>query len=639
MSLVQLRGVHRYYGAERILGPLDLDIHPGERIGLIGPNGSGKSTLLDILAGKEPDEGTTHVAKGIRIGYLLQEAPVSDDVTLYEYALGGFAHLARVEASMRSLEARMADPRVQADPGALEATMQAYQRLVTEYEEGGGYQKEPRARAALFGLGFAEPDLDRTLAQLSGGQRARAQLARVLLSAPDLLLLDEPTNHLDLEAVEWLEAFLAKYTKSVVLVSHDRELLRAVATKIWEIEGTQVIVYSGGYDASREQAAARLERMAKLYEADQEERARLEAFIRRYKAGNRATQAKSREKRLERMGEAPPPPKEAPRARFTVPIGHRSERRVCTFEDVTLGYGERALLSGLDLEIVRGQRIGIAGPNGSGKSTLLRAIAGEIEPLRGRIDRGRGVVTAYFSQVRTDLDPGMTVLDAALDAKHQLTGEARSFLARFLFRGDDVFKLVGALSGGEKSRLALARLLLRGGNLLILDEPTNHLDIGMREALEEALEAYEGTLLFVTHDRTLLAALADTIWWIEDGRIRVIEGGYEALVPWLAARRAEQAADKGYEESTPQQAQRSNDERARAKAQEREARARERRLAEIEAEVERLAARKAELETLLADPATYQDHARAGELSREHARIVQELEAHEALWLEIAAGG
>jgi len=635
VSLIQLRGVHRFYGAEHILGPLDLEIHKGDRIGLIGPNGSGKSTLLDILAGKQPDEGVVHVARGLRIGYLRQEVPASHDATLYEYALSAFSHLAAVEETMRSLEGRMADPRVQEDPKTLESIMAAYQRLVSEYEESGGYQKEARAKAALFGLGFSEAELDRSLMELSGGQRARAQLAHVLLGTPDLLILDEPTNHLDLEAVEWLQAFLAKYTKSLVLVSHDRELLRAVATRIWEIEGNQVIVYNAGYDASREQAAARIERMAQLYEADQAERARLEAFIRRYKAGSRATQAKSREKRLERMAEAPPPPKEAPKARFTVPLGHRSERRVCTLEGVSLGYGDRVVLSQVDLEIVRGERIGVAGPNGSGKSTLLKAIAGEIAPLAGRVDRGRGVVPAYYSQTRTDLDPSKTVLEAALDAKHQQTGEARAFLARFLFRGDDVFKPVGVLSGGEKSRLALARLLLRGGNFLILDEPTNHLDIGMREALEDALEEYEGTLLFVTHDRTLLSALADVIWWIEDGALYVIDGGYAGLVRWLSERRAQkEGAKNGKERPQPSKL----DEKRRAAVRDKEVKAREKKLAEIEAEVERLAGRKAELEGLLADPATYKDAERAQELAREHAEVLQALEEHEALWLQIADG-
>lgn len=637
MSIVQLRGVYRYYGADRILGPVDLDIHKDDRIGLIGPNGSGKSTLLDIIAGKEPDEGAVFRAKGIRIGYLRQEVPGEQELTLYDYAMEAFRHLDEIEAGLRSLEARMADPRVQRDPAALEATMAAYQRLMAQLEEGGGFQKEARVKGVLFGLGFREDDFEKPLAQLSGGQRARAQLARTLLGAPDLLILDEPTNHLDLEAVEWLQGFLTRYTKSLVLVSHDRYLLQAVADKIWEIEGTEVLVFKGGYDASRVQAAERLERMAKRHEAVQEERARLEAFIRKYKAGNRSTQAKSREKRLQHMDDAPPPPKEPPRARLTVPIGHRSERRVCTLDGVSLGYDGRVLLSDLDLEITRGQRIGVAGPNGSGKSTLLAAIVGEIAPLKGRIDRGRGVVPAYFSQMRTDLVEDQSVLETVVDASGQLVGEARSFLARFLFRGDDVFKTVGALSGGEKSRLALARLLVRGGNFLVLDEPTNHLDIGMREALEEALEAYEGTLLFVTHDRRLLDALAQTIWWIEDGHLFVIDGGYRELAAWLAARRSERegALSEDKEAGRTAGVRREKDERRAANTRAR-AKERERHLQHVEAEVERLAARKAMLEGALADPATYQDPEKTAELAREHAQVAHELELKEALWLELA---
>lgn len=656
MSLIRLRGVHRYYGADHILGPVDLEVHQGDRIGLIGPNGSGKSTLLDILAGKEPDEGEVTRARGVRVGYLRQEGPVGSGFSLLEYALTAFRYLDEVEQGLKALEAKMADPAVQSDPEALESTVAAYQRLMSQLETEGGLQKEARAKAVLFGLGFTPEELDKPVDRLSGGERARAQLACVLLGSPDLLLLDEPTNHLDLEAVEWLQSFLARYPKAVVLVSHDRYMLQAVAAKIWEIEGTSVIVYNGGYEASRRQAAERAERMAKLYEADQKERERLEAFIQKYRAGNRATQAKSREKRLERRSEAPPPPPKAKRARFTVPVVHRSERRVCTLENVTLGYGDTVLLTDLDLEIVRGQRIGVAGPNGSGKSTLLRAIAGETPPLSGRVDLGRGVVVAYYSQIRTDLAPDDTVLEAVLGAKRQLEGEARSFLARFLFRGDDVFKLVGSLSGGEKSRLALARLLLLGGNFLILDEPTNHLDIDMREALEEALEEYEGTLLFVTHDRQLLDALADVVWWIEGGRMRVFEGGYQELAAWLAQRReaaggeepggsrdggvsaaeARAGAVGGARAGSGQSARDEREAQKRLRALQRE---RERRLAAVEAEVERLSARKAELEQALADPATYQDPERAAELSREHARVAAELEAREALWLELAEEG
>ncbi len=272
MSLVQLRGVHRYYGAYHVLGPVDLEIHHQDRIGLIGPNGSGKSSLLDIIAGAEPDEGVVSRARGLRIGYLRQETPIGSDLTLYQYALEAFRHLEEIEENLRSLEARMADPRVQSDPDALESTMGTYQRLLTQLQEGGGLEKEARAKGVLFGLGFREEDLAKPFDELSGGQRARAQLARTLLSQPDLLLLDEPTNHLDLEAVEWLQGFLSRFSKSLVLVSHDRYLLRAVADKIWEIEGTGVLVFRGGYDASREQAAQRREQMAKRYEAAQQER-------------------------------------------------------------------------------------------------------------------------------------------------------------------------------------------------------------------------------------------------------------------------------------------------------------------------------------------------------------------------------
>ena len=639
MSLVRLAGARRYYGAELVLGPLDLQVEPNARIGLIGPNGSGKSTLLKMLAGAAPDEGSAIAAKSARIELLRQEVPVDIPGTLFDYARTGLAALDEMEAKLRALEKRMGDPAVQADPGRLAEVMSAYSAEQARFEQAGGYERESRVRATLFGLGFSEEQLHLPFSSLSGGQRSRAELARVLLTGADLLLLDEPTNHLDLEATEWLQEFLKRSKCGYVVVSHDRVLLDEVTEETWEIEGTSVVVYPASYTPSRRMAEMRRERMAKVYEEDQKERERLEAFIRKYKAGNRSTQAKSREKRLERMEEPPPPPADPVRARLSAPAGPRSERRVVTFDGVTLAYGERDILRDLSFEIERGSRIGIAGPNGSGKSTILKAIAGEIEPKRGLIDLGRGVVLRYFAQHRVDLDPQKTVLEEALDAKRQLDGEARSFLARFLFRGDDVFKQVAVLSGGEKSRLALAKLLLLGGNFLLLDEPTNHLDIQMREALEEALAGYEGTLLFVTHDRSLLERAATAVWWVEGGRVTVFNGGYRELVEWLAARREAVSPPGGTTESKERPPGRggsrekeagngSRPENAAKKALER--------IAAIELAIESLEERKAAIEAALADPAVYADSSRVAALAREHAEVTAELERLEDEWSRLA---
>lgn len=638
MSLLRLAGVSRYYGSNLIFGPVDLSVHAGDRIGLIGPNGSGKSSLLEILAGAPADSGTVVRARDLVIGYLRQEGSEEAAGTLYEYVASALASLDRQEEELRALERRMADPALARDEAALAALMEAYARKTAAFEQRGGYEKDARIRGALFGLGFSADDFDRPFQTLSGGQRARARLAHLLLSDANLLLLDEPTNHLDLAATQWLQGFLARDPRAFVLVSHDRGLLNALPQVIWEMDAKTVRVYRGNYAAAREQAAAWRERQLKEHEQMQKERERLEAFVRKWRAGTRAAQAKSRARKLEKMDWPEPPPAPPPRASFTVPTGVRSERRVCTLVDVAVGHGDRPVVAGINLEIVRGQRIGIAGPNGSGKSTLLRTLAGELPPLAGIVDFGRGVRTAYYAQHRWDLNPERTVLEETLAQKDQQIGEARAFLARFLFRGDDVNKRVAVLSGGEKSRLALAKLLLGGGNFLLLDEPSNHLDIGMAEALEEALSGYEGTLVVVTHDRALLAALVDVIWWVEGGRLTVIDGGYAGLEAWLAQRQAaeEPVADsRGGPAAPGRRAAPSPMRGAASRPETKTRRAAQRRLAEVEREIEALVEEREALEQALANPDTYRRADQARAATARHEEVVQLLAEREAEWAQL----
>ncbi len=632
MSLLRLAGVSCYYGADHIFGPVDLAVNPGDHIGLIGPNGSGKSSLLEILAGRSPEEGRVARAKELVVGYLRQESADRTAATVFEYVASAFDALRRQEEELRTLEQRMAESGLSED--ALESLMSTYSAKLSAFEEQGGYEQEARARGALFGLGFSESELDRAYLSLSGGERARAQLARLLLTQADLLLLDEPTNHLDLTSTEWLQAFLGRDPRAFIVVSHDRRLLDAVTQRTWEIEARTIHAYTGNYTVSRRQAAERRERLLKEYERDQLERERLEAFVRKWSAGTRAAQAKSRARKLERMEEVAPPPPDSPKAHFTVPVGVQSERRVCTLDTVGVGYDGKAILSNVTLEVRRGARIGIAGANGAGKSTLLRTIAGDLPPVSGLVDVGRGVRSAYFAQHRIDLDPNQSVLEEALAEKRQQIGEARSFLARFLFRGDDVAKQVGVLSGGEKSRLALAKLLLHGGNLLLLDEPTNHLDIDMAEALEEALGEYQGTLLFVTHDRALLAALASSIWWVQDGEVTVIDGGYDALQSWLQSREGEHGQASASTKRTASAGSRTpqeDEERARR----RQLRETQTRIAELETEIDELSLRKESLEKALADPASYREGDEARALTVEHKEIVSALNEREGEWEEL----
>ncbi|GAB6876138.1 ABC-F family ATP-binding cassette domain-containing protein [Thermaerobacter litoralis] len=561
--ILEARAVTRHLGGRPVLEGVDLQVREGDRLGLVGPNGAGKSTLLRILAGVlEPDGGEVQRAQGLRAGYLPQDPAAVDGATVLDAVLAGFDQLLALRRELAELEHAIAraagaagaagavgpaprDAAASAEDDALGRLLDRYGRLQERFQQQDGYAMEARARQILAGLGFRSSDLDRPPAALSGGQRVRLGLARVLVARPELLLLDEPTNHLDVEAAAWLEGHLAAYPGAVVLVSHDRGLLSRVCTRIAELAGGRLELYDGNYEAYRAERRRRREQAAAAYRTYLEERRRLEAFVARYRAGNRATQAKDRERKLERLDREapPPPPPPPPLPRIRLEAGPPSHQVVFRLEGAGHRYGDGPwLFRGLDGEVRRGQRIGVLGPNGAGKSTLLRLLAGVLEPAAGRVVRGEGVRCGYLDQLLGLDDPRRTVLEDYMAATGTTVAEARHALARFLFRGEAVHQPVGSLSGGERSRLILARLAALRANVLILDEPTNHLDLETREVLEEALAAYPGTLIVSSHDRTFLETLVETIWWVEDGRIERAPG---PLSRWLAARlqtRAEEPA-------------------------------------------------------------------------------------------------
>ena len=544
MPLLLASGLSQSYGDARVLTDVSLALEPGEKAALVGRNGVGKTTLLRLLAGLEvPDQGTRALSGGATVGYLPQDPTVDESRTLWDEASAPFAHLAAAERRLTDLEAQLASPEIHGDQGRLSAALDEYGRLRDQFETRGGFTYEAEVRRTLSGLEFRDEQFGQRLSSLSGGQRSRAALARLLLSAPDLLLLDEPTNHLDLNGQEWLEAFLKDYPGAVLLVSHDRFLLDAVTTRTIELEDGTLEEYAGSYSTY---VIERLERHAQrqeLFERQQEEIENLKAYIRRYRAGQKSRQAKSREKRLARIE-----PVSAPRTHRTASIRLETPRRnpqvVLRLRGVTKRFGELEVLRNVSLEVRRGEKIGLIGPNGAGKTTLLRLLARIEAPTSGQVEVAPGVRVGYFAQHSEEtLALNDTVLDEVLGARSITPPQVRALLGRFLFSGDDVFKKISQLSGGERRRVALAKLVLDRPDVLMLDEPTTHLDLPTLEALESAFLGFTGAMLFVSHDRYFLDRLAERLLVLGDGTARAIAGPYHKYREALAG-----ARDGGEEE-------------------------------------------------------------------------------------------
>ena len=526
MPIISVIQVGKSFGAERVFAGVSFQIEANDRIGLVGPNGAGKSTLLNLLAGREePDEGSIAVARNLRIGYLAQTIDFHPQNTLREEMLTVFAEVWEWEHELGELALQLATPAAQADSALHEHLLKRYDELQTRFELAGGYTFENRIDQVLDGLGFTGEQKAAPVVYLSGGQQTRAALAKLLLQEPDLLLLDEPTNHLDLSALEWLETYLTSWRGAMVVVAHDRYFLDKVAARTIEMAFGRIEEYPGNYTKYLRLREERMERRTREYEAQQAHIAHTEEFIRRYKAGQRSREARGRQKLLDRL-ERIERPRDFPEMHFEFNAVVDSGQVVLSTQKLAVGYAQTALVRVADLELLRGDRAGLLGPNGAGKTTLLRTITGEIPAVSGHVYPGHNVRAGYYSQTHTGLNSDRTVVDEIRQMSALSEDGARSFLARFLFTGDDVFKPIGALSGGERSRVALAKLTLQGSNFLVLDEPTNHLDLQSRQLLEEVLSEFEGTLLFVSHDRYFIDRLATKVWVIEDGVLIPYLGNY-----------------------------------------------------------------------------------------------------------------
>jgi ATP-binding cassette subfamily F protein 3 len=539
MSLAIVTDLAKSYGADLIFSGASFRIERDDRIGLVGPNGAGKSTLMLLLAGQlTPEAGSISLASGVRVGYLPQDSDFRPERSLEDEMRAVFGEVHAWEAELARLAAHLGDPDLLADADRYAATLARYAELQSRFEHAEGYTTEQRVRQVLDGLGFTGEQQAAPAARLSGGQRTRAALGRLLLQQPDLMLLDEPTNHLDLDALEWLETYLATWQGAVVVVSHDRFFLDRVTARTIEVTDARVTVYPGNYTKYTALRAERLERWAKDYAEQQEYIARTEEFIRRYKAGQRSKEARGRQTLLDRLERIERPPADAA-LHFSIKATIQSGEIILRTDGLEVGFSPREGASGAvdgaesglrvrvpDLEVRRGERIGLIGPNGSGKTTVLRTLVGQIEPLAGRFALGHNVQLGYYAQAHEGLRGSGSILSEIQHASHLSEEGARTFLGRFLFFGDDVFKPTSALSGGERSRVALAKLTLQGANVLVLDEPTNHLDLPARQMLERLLQSYDGTLLFVSHDRYFVDALATRVWTLAEGAIHDFEGSY-----------------------------------------------------------------------------------------------------------------
>jgi ATP-binding cassette subfamily F protein 3 len=615
-----------------VLEDVSWQVEEGDRIGLIGPNGCGKTTLFRLMnEALAPDRGTVIRKRGVRIGYLPQEPVLDGTRTALQEILSSFQSLIAMQAELARMESKMASDRHD------EALLHRYGALLEQYEAQGGYGIEREAKSVLSGLGLDEESQARPVAVLSGGEKTRVALAKLLCGRPDLLLLDEPTNHLDIGATEWLEDFLTKYPGSVVVVSHDRYFLDRVVSKIVELEDRGLTHYMGTYSEYAPERARRKAQQRKLYEEQQAEIARTEDFIQRNIAGQKTKQAQSRRKQLAKMERlAPPMGERNVRLHFTPERRGGNEVLVC--EGLTKRYGDRTLFEDLTWTVRRGERVGIIGPNGTGKTTLLRMLLDHEAPDAGTIRFGSHIHVGYYDQERLDLNVSRSVLEEvwAMDPRRP-EGEMRTFLGAFLFSGDDVFKRIGSLSGGEQSRVSLCKLILSKANLLILDEPTNHLDIPSRMALEAALMQYEGTILTVSHDRYLLNRLANRILFMGMGESRLYEGGYA----YFERKRREEKALGG--SASSEDAEKEGRRRAfqKKRAAERSRARAERRLSEIERAIHESEGTIARIETELSEEETASDWNRLDGLLREREKVEKRLEALLEEWegLHLETGG
>ncbi|HUP47513.1 MAG TPA: ABC-F family ATP-binding cassette domain-containing protein [Thermoanaerobaculia bacterium] len=638
--LYRFDNIEKSYGPHDILQGVTWQHNPGEHVGLVGRNGAGKTTLFRLLlAQEEPDRGTILRSSGLTIGHVGQHLDAEPGMSLFDYVETAFGDVLAIERKMRVIEHDLAD--LSRGAAEHERLLQKYSELQHEYEHADGYRLHAEVERVLTGVGFADKgEWERPIAEFSGGQQNRAMLARVLLTRVDLLLLDEPTNHLDLKGIEFLEEFLQSYTGGYLLISHDRTFLNRTVTRIVELAHGRLIEYNGNYERFVRLRQERMEKMAADYERQQEMIEKTQEFIRRNIAGQKTKQAKSRRKMLGRLEELERPETDETLARFELDAGPRSGAVAVSVDRLAAGYGENRVVGNFSLTIRRGERYAIMGPNGSGKSTLLKTFAGRLQPLAGTVSYGHNVQIGYYDQTLGDLDPKGNVLDEIWNLDHSQTEEeVRSYLARFSFFDEDVFKKTRDLSGGEKGRLALARIMYAGGNVMLLDEPTNHLDVYTREALEEALERFTGALVVVSHDRYFVDRVAENIIVVEDGTAEVYAGNYSDLVErmkaGLARPRIPEVAPVA-EPARPAPAAAPRPDRAGQKKREKHLRKIDEEIAQLEQRIASAEAERERNDLLLCSEEIFRDGERVKKIQAQNAGLRSMVELLYRKWEDLA---
>lgn len=653
--LLQVSGIVKRYGVDPILDGVNLQILERERIGLVGVNGAGKSTLLKIIAGEMSyDEGQIFRSKETTLGYLAQNSGLQSERTIWEEMINVFAHLTQAEAELRQMELDIADPAQMEDEKKYADLLERYARKSDWFKDQGGYAMETRIRSILHGMGFGEFSPDTPISTLSGGQKTRLALARILLQAPDLLMLDEPTNYLDIPTLTWLEDYLRGYSGALLVVSHDRYFLDRLVTNIVEIERHRSKKYTGNYSRYMELKAAEYENQMKQYEKQQDEIAKLEDFVQKNIVRASTTKrAQSRRKALEKMERLDKPMGELKKAHFSFETAVMSGKEVLQVDGLSAAYDEASpLFRNVSFDLRRGETVALIGPNGIGKSTMLKCLTGSLRPVSGKINWGTKVQIGYYDQEQTGLTPTNTVLEEVWSAyPHMEEARIRTVLGNFLFSGDDVLKRISSLSGGEKARVSLSKLMLKEANMLILDEPTNHLDLFSKEVLESALIDYEGTLLFISHDRYFLNKMAERIVELHPNGTEHYLGNYDDYVE-----KKQELEDIAREAAEAQSAQASAKKASRpepragvsedsgaasfeaGKQAKREERNRQRKQEAMEKRITELETEIAGLEAEMALPEVYQDYMKLQELQAKtdnlKTQLAEAYEEWEALAME-----
>ncbi|MED3312210.1 ABC-F family ATP-binding cassette domain-containing protein [Bacillus thuringiensis] len=642
MILLQVNGLSKLYGAETILANIKLEVQTKDRIALVGRNGAGKSTLLKIIAGElSHDGGEIIKPKDVSIGYLAQNTGLETSLTIWDEMLTVFTHLQQMETKLRRLEQEMGKEENFSNEAIYERLLADYDQLQLNYKDQGGYQYEADIRSILSGLGFPVETHQTTISTLSGGQKTRLALGKLLLTKPDLLILDEPTNHLDIETLTWLEQYLQGYPGAILIVSHDRYFLDKLVTQVYEISNKESRRFVGNYSKYLDLKSALYEQEMKRYEKQQDEIAKLEDFVQKNIARASTTKrAQSRRKQLDRMELLTRPLGDSKSASFHFDIEKQSGNDVLQVKDATIGYDEDPIIENVTMRLTRGDSVALVGPNGIGKSTLLKSIVNKLPLLNGDVSFGSNVSVGYYDQEQANLTSSKRVLNELWDEYPlQPEKEIRTILGNFLFTGDDVLKPVSSLSGGQKARLALAKLMMQKSNLLILDEPTNHLDLNSKEILENALIDYPGTLLFVSHDRYFINRVTTTVVELSTEGAQEYLGDYDyyvekknEMIERAAFEQLEQQENQAPVQKTVAQEKLNYLEEKERKRLERQ---RTRKIEELEQNIVNLEEEIATLEDQLCLPEIYADYEKASEITTKKQTLQEQLETCMAEWEEL----